>query len=483
MTSRPPRLHRRQFVLGPEPLLPYGDWHSHELGPGLHLSWDPDLAIAIVAERALIGIAASTDPDRPTPVEQLAGTPDPDSWTGRFVLVDGGRVVPDAGATLGVLLREIGGTVWVSSSVELLRTLAPELPLPPAPLQYGVGMEWYAPPGTGVPGVRRLLPSQELLMPSGRLEARPAFPAVQERPREQVMAALERRLVTGVKGLSAYGRPAIAITSGHDTRVSLAATAKAGVDALAYTFEWPGITLSDRDIAPRLAAAAGIEHRFVPRGPVDRDRLRLWDRHTALHSADADREYFACGQLDALEGCAVDVGGSLFGVAAGHYTHTAFPDPALPATAERTAELVLGEFPARFPDDVRAWSEWLHETLAPWVDWRLQFHLEQRIGGWLGSIAQGVDLAPVPAMHLANSRAYLADSLALPFSYRRKKNHQDDLVRSMAPPLAELPYNVADPRGRRIRTRARREWQELRARRSPVDYVQHRYKRWQRKRG
>jgi hypothetical protein len=50
------RLHRRQFALGPRPLL---ERHV-ELGPGLILSYDPELPIQVDGSEALIGVAVPT---------------------------------------------------------------------------------------------------------------------------------------------------------------------------------------------------------------------------------------------------------------------------------------------------------------------------------------------------------------------------------------------------------------------------------------
>jgi hypothetical protein len=475
------RLHRRQWVLGPAPLAAHDDWLTRELRPGLHLSWDPDLEVVFEGRRALLGIAVQTEARRPSPAEELAGEPDPDPWAGRFVLVDDGRVVPDAGATMSVFIRRLGDHVWASSTSALLRTLEPRLPPPSVRLVPGGGMDWFPLPGSGVPGIERLMPSQVLHLPDGVIEHRPLLPPIVPGEPDAVLERLEQRLLRAVRALAERGPLALGLTAGKDSRLVVAAGHAAGVDAFAYTYAWRGMRRADRELPPRLARSIGMEHRLIEPGPRDPARLALWDAQTDHHSVEHDREFFARGQLDALADAACDIGGSLFDVPVAAW-YQEFPQTEPPPTPEETAALIIEEMPSAVPDGIAAWARCMFDHPEPAMDWRDRFALEQRVAGWIGSINTGLDLAATPALHIANCRAYLADTTALPLDRRFDGRHQIEMVGHLAPALAAEPVNPPGPVADRLQARARRELVELRQQRWPHRYLRHRVRRWRRRR-
>jgi hypothetical protein len=479
------RLHRRQFVIGPRPLGPFDDWGAVELGDGLVLSHDPVLPVRRSGAAALIGVAVQTVPGRPGPVRELDAAAADDgltgNWAGRWILVAEGRLRLDPTGTLACFHRNVGGELWASSSPELLRTMEPELPTSRSPIVHGRGMDWFPPPASGVPGVECLLPSQVLRLVDGHVEPIPLPTPGPKRPYEEILDGLARRLTTAMSNAGATTDEVWApLTAGGDSRLVLAAAVSAGLPVRTYTFHFPGIPSADRDLPPRLARAVGVEHHAIPPGACDPRRLDLWDRHTAGHAVDADRDYFACGQFDPLAGPDIVLGGNVFETGRGYY-YAALPAE-LPATPEATAALLERELPSARPDGVLAWASWLHRTRDHALDWRDRFYIEQRLAGWLATIGQGTDLAGVDYVHLANCAAYLAETLAIEEDVRRAGRHQGDLLRRLAPALAELPVNPAGPPLERLRARVRREREEYRTQPTMARYLAHRVRRYTRKR-
>ncbi len=201
-------VHSRQFVAGPRAIAVRDDWVHHEVAPGVVLSCCPSLPVEQANGRTLIGIAVETEPNRLAPRDALAesGEPETDTWTGRWILVGDGGVQLDAAGTLGCYYRRVGSELWLSSSPELLRELAPELGLPSTRLVYETGMDWYPPPGSGIDGLSRVLPSQTIGF-DGSIRARRLLPAVGDVSYDDRLASLASRLRTALLGLADGGGP------------------------------------------------------------------------------------------------------------------------------------------------------------------------------------------------------------------------------------------------------------------------------------
>jgi hypothetical protein len=183
-----PRLHRRQFVVGPEPLVAGEGWVSEEIGPSLHLSRCSDLRAASVKDRRgvtwwLLGVALQSDPDAPAPLQQLAVNETSallevyGSWSGRWILISESEIHLDACGMIGCFYRTLnhGATaeLWASSSPALIASLPGRAPAydAGAKIHLGKGMDWYPPPRSGFAGVNRLLPTQILSL-TARTNAR-----------------------------------------------------------------------------------------------------------------------------------------------------------------------------------------------------------------------------------------------------------------------------------------------------------------------
>ena len=105
-------VHRRQFVVGPRPVMAECGWRHVGLSDGLHLSHCPSLPRASARDRDgvtwhLLGLAAQTARDRSDPLEDLTRSRTADvgdryhAWAGRWALVGNGELHMDASGLLG----------------------------------------------------------------------------------------------------------------------------------------------------------------------------------------------------------------------------------------------------------------------------------------------------------------------------------------------------------------------------------------------
>ncbi len=458
-------LHRRQFIVGAEPIAPDASWVSTELEPGLHLSHAPALPVEAITDADgaswhVLGVAYQSDPRRPGPADEVTATPTTRvrdlaaAWTGRWILIGGGELELDAGGMLGCAYRTVDGRLWASSSVALLAALpgAPPAGEPAPPMTEEPGIDWFPPPMTSFPAVRRLLPSQVLaLRPgAGRVRPRGLLAGAPPAGREARLDLLAERLVTAAANAArSHDELWLPLTGGIDSRLWLAVARHLRLPVRAYTFEKPLrlMDAADRRLPPRLARAAGVEHRFVGKGRRSEAHARLWDEHTAHQSPGVDRDYVADGQWAALPGAGFVLRGGVFGVGRCIYWPR-LPDRPPPAAADALAtrlKIDRHEQNRGLGRGLSDWVDWCAEAQEPGLDWRDRLYWEQRVGGWLADIEQGLDLVPHERAHLVNCRETLTALVAFEAEDRRTGGHQRSLIERLAPELLRWPINPPDP--------------------------------------
>ena len=139
---------------------------------------------------------------------------------------------------------------------------------------------------------------------------------------------------------------------------------------------------------------------------------------------------------DVIPQDATVLGGGVFEVGRQFFHRRLPPDLGDPASM---ADLVVGRL-AGYPDGVREWTDWVVGGPEP-MDWRDRLYLEQRVGGWLSSSVQGVDVTGRLEVHLANNRAFISELLAIPVQERLDGAHQRAMIARLAPQLARFPVN------------------------------------------
>jgi len=426
-------------------------------------------------ECLLLGVAGRSSVSRKPPLEEVAAAKAADvaglskGWTGRWILVLDGELHLDACGVLGCFYTTTTSAgshdVWLSSSPAILRALvAADDAAPPATeLVPGKRLDWYPPPLSGYPHMYRVLPSQSIDVATGRVSDRGlGISIVHDVPYDERLEDLKSRLVGSIQGIAELGAPLwIPLTGGLDSRLLLATARAADVHVKTYTYEKPRKVMSfgDRHLPPRVAAAAGVEHVMIPRSTFREERIKEFDMHTALHSAEVDRSYYAFGQWDALERPALLLRGGIFEVGRCYYWDKL--SPCQPRSPKIIADEVVDGFKLHdlSPEGahrrgIQLWAEWISRE-EDGLDWRDRFYIEQRVAGWLSSLEQGLDLTGYERIHIGNCGELIGTLLAFEPDVRRTGQHQFDLIRMMAPELARFPVNPPTPVSERIREELR----------------------------
>lgn len=444
------RVHRRQYMLTDQPILAGPDWVAEEIAPGRILSRCPDLRRheardAVGGRWILLGRALATETGRPDPEREVEGAAPGEvprlveGWTGRWLLIGPDAVLPDASALLGCLHgRTAEGALFLTSSPALGGV--GRRPRDARRLRLGNGMCWSPPPLTRADGLRRLLPSQTLDLATGEPRPRRLVPPV---PEADLGAAAERlmgRLATALGRAAAAGPLLLGLTGGADSRAVLAVAAHAGVPVAAHTHHMGPMSLADRTLPPRLAAAVGMTHDVHRERPPTGDRHGMLAAHAAGSVSDGDALPFLTGTRDALRGLLLL--GQGFDVAAGPEDWP--PLPPEPPSAGALAAL-LGEPPeGPVAEGLAAWLDWAAWTPDAGLDWRVRLRIEQHHAGRLAAKEQAYDMQDVERVPLLNGAAIRADLLAPPPAERRGRRLQAALVARAAPPLAAFVVNPPD---------------------------------------
>lgn len=455
----PMRPHRRQFVVGSEPVTVYDDWRKVRVGD-LWLSHCPALPAAVVRDAdgvpwALLGRALQTAAGAPDPAAQLPTLRSAEvvhayqSWAGRWVLVGQNQIHPDGGALLGIFHGKRGdGEGWASSSPALLaqKLFAGEPPAPARRLKYEVGLTWFAPPCSAWSEARRLLPSQVLEVRNGVAAARPLMPPLKSEPDfDAAIAGLAESMTSAARSLARQVQPIwISLSAGFDSRVVLAMARAAGVPAQVFTRLTPRTPLADRRLPPLLAQAAGLPHRFMRGGRVIESRREVCRIHAAGHVSQGDADPLLRGARDELLGALL--GGWCVESGNGFLSRALVlpqedcPEKFLAGVLEALGESERG--PAT--GELRQWLDWAVAHPHAGLSLRDRLHLEQRIGGWMSSKEQINDLLPVERISLFNCAHNYATLLGLPDELRKGKTYGRALVKLAAPELGRLPFNPSD---------------------------------------
>lgn len=452
---RPPadlRLHRRQFVVGPEPLTLADDWEVHQLSPSVWLSHCPDARVEIrqspQGRWALIGLAVQTVPGAPDPIVELERARTRTiashyhSWAGRWLLIGGDEIHPDATALLGChWLRLPSGAVWASSSPAAFGDLPGCGPPVGHDLHYERGLSWIAPPYGHLVGLRRLLPSGILELGSGTVRPRPLLP---DGPiGRQPLSDLAEALTESMRRLPATEPKHLALTSGADSRVVLAAAVAADVEVEPFTRRAARMSIADRVLPPALAADVGLGHRELLRRPVPPQRWSTIRTHCDGTVARGDVQPLLDGTRDGLRG--IEIGGQGFGVgkAANRHLPARFDDP---VTLAETVGDLLGEPPGS--PNRNALVAWLAEVQADrgagldlGLDWRDRFYLEQRMTGWQAAKEQVYDLYHHERFFPINAARSYALLLAGSEGDRGSGQHQRELLGLLDARLLGRPIN------------------------------------------
>lgn len=435
-------VHRAQYAIGRSLVAPSDQWRSINLPEGFILSYHKNLRVTV---------------DSPTKVTLGHKLGSGERAAGRWVQINWPFIEPDPSALLSITYST-DGSRWIASSPFVVH--APNTSRPPLPRE---GFNWDPTPGTRLPSWRKVLHRQSFdVVRHECIETRRDFAPISSY--DSAVSQLADSL-TDTAGQIARNSDRIwlAITGGKDSRTLAASMIAAGVPFNGVTQLIPGMPRSDIIIAQQVCKRLGVSHHIMEPLPFDAVTKEKWECHTGGSYCDADNYLFPHHQYRFLSEGDVLIRGGLFEIGRRFFRKRLsgldYDNVSGPALLKR--------FTSDFDNESLAYiNEWLAglEGVSSSLSFIDRFYLEQRVGGWLSSIEQGLDMLPGSSIHPANSVSVFNAMLAPDVSAKEAGSIQTDTIKLMAPELSQIPFNkltLADQArriGRKVRSSVIAYW-------------------------
>lgn len=458
-------LYRRQYVMAPEPVRPYGNWETREVSRDLILSHHPDLEVTVVdgGRARLVLLGHILDPSHPRRSNRqilaslarneefesvLAGSA---AFGGRWAIVwvgaNGVRAFHDATGARQIYFAGHSGSVLCASQPHLighLLGLSPDQdPVVDRYVRSRVYREHERPwagDSSPVAGVRHLLPNRWLDLNSARaVRYWPCGPLPEPHAAARVESSCE--MLRGMLKATAHRfSPMLAVTAGWDSRVLLAASRGMQEEFTYFIHKSGGCTERHRDLkaARALAEHLGLDLKVIAVDEeVPEDFTRLFRLSVAVHQTDSKipLHYNFASEFEGR----VFVSGNASEVARGYYGWPRGVD----------ARRLAGFWGARGAEAeflVREFDSWFREAREPCersgVAVTDLFYWEQRMGNWGAMYCADSDIA-VEVVWPFNCRRLLEILLSAPRERRAKPHHRlyVEIIENLWPGALRIPLN------------------------------------------
>lgn len=448
-------VNRRQFIL--TNFYSEVDGFKCEKFYGYFFCYQEDLKRSYICDRygkkwILLGEAYSVKEKGSTPEKELKETEFKSVedvyffWTGRWCLIGDGEVHTDATGMMSLYYYVSKGERWiVSPSLNLVYSSFREdfvgfkqKMIPNA------SIDWYPAPLTKVRNVYRTFNSQKLsifetgIKTSYRDVINYQFSKLSD---EDKRVRLTNYLCNAVYNVSKFSGRKIwmALTAGTDSRIVLAALLKMGIDFSTYTFDHEAISNGDKNIPFELAKRFGFNHKLIKRteNKPNIAWMRKYDEHTFYNIDDADRKFYGYGQYAQIPDDVITIK-SVFEICRGfYYEKIKTPNGFKRKIKEYYPDIVSH---SSYEESIDLWFNWA-ERHKNHMDIRDRFYMEQRIGGWLSTLQQSLDMFPMTQILITNSAAILSSGYWYSQEEKEKNRIVYEQIENMKSELLDIPMN------------------------------------------
>lgn len=450
-------IDRRQFIIMDHPY-EREDFKNITLQNGSILSYHEELPIQILGSTVLIGLAFSSTGEK---VDLCNALEERYHWAGRWILIHDDQLYLDPCGSLGVFYGFSGDRLICSSSLRLITSQISTKWISNYQIKYNDGlpyMDYYPIPYTPYEGIKKMFPTQYINLKNGNLEIENEqwYDQFSEYSTEILYVKLKEKLLCIFENIGKeYGENVwIPLTAGVDSRTCIAVAKMAGIKFGAYTALRTNIDHWDKKAPKIICEKLGIKHFYMNDiGKNDSEREKTYDLHCGGKvSVGTDRTQFIANNdvpnakdSIVLWGTAWEFyGRNFWGTfkigknnserfdAWNHYSNGAI-------CRSNIHEASL-----------REWFDYVENHSMHTMDWRQRMYYEQRIGSWLSSAYQAIDLfdsdriSPVNCYDVFGILVNLVDR-TFPSESRSDKRFQVRLINDFTPEISNIPYEKEKP--------------------------------------
>ncbi len=439
---------RRQFYIGNKEYKANTDWEVTKVTSNLYLSYCQSLPVKKLHDKqgnmwVLIGDAIQSKVGEPEPIDILSNLNESSkiedlyvSWTGRWILIGKEKLHLDAVGLLGCFYKITPENIEVASVPGFIaKSEIPET----YKIVFGKGIDYYSTPDSGFKNISKLLPSQVLNISTGEITFRSLNCKIPELSYERKIEYLSEYLAYTLTNTykKTNKKFCLALTSGYDSRLLMAALDYAKLPYEAITFYYPTMRSGDLTIPKKLAKISKVNYELIRRKRPETKNWYLYAKHSTRHAVDREQEFILYQQFDALNGNeTILLRGGGFEIASSKM-RTNLPKEII--SGDEICKIFKGN--SQQAQSLNKWIDWVKKTEHKNLDWRDRFYWEQRVTGWLSSVEQAHDLIDLERLVPSNSLLFYNIMISIPEEIRLKKQHQVDMIRYLSPRLAEVAFN------------------------------------------
>lgn len=404
-------------------------------------------------EWLLIGAAFSAEKEGSSPLQDIANSKTEDVikktfyWAGRWVLMNKKALYTDATGLMGLYYTKVDGRWIISTSLHILYELNPE--------RYGVierkvkvhdQFHSYPAPGSILKGVRKLFPSQYIQYDHKTL----SFYYCEKYHLQRDVSAEEKNVllanaihsiisnVASQSGKNVY----VALTSGNDSRVLLAALLESKVKFTGYTMEHGNISKGDRQIPEKMSKELNFPYTYIKK--KKKAQCAAYDRfytHTFYTLDETDREFYACGQFDDFDKNCLILKGGILDLCKGSAYRKFSADNELQKYLKMVSPDTV-EY-QKYNALLEEWFQWKRQHVSE-LDIRDQFTLEYHLGGWLANLQQFADMLDAEYVQICNCAYIISLICSYTDEERESREIYKTLYQMLYPEVGNYPVNPYD---------------------------------------
>ncbi|WP_121610655.1 hypothetical protein [Mesobacillus foraminis] len=468
-------IHNKQFLISNKEYI-LEEWNSLRVLGGLYLSFSPNLPILHAKDSDgkgwyILGDAYQTDPNKQSPYFEITSNTTEkiknliNTWSGRWVLIGPNELYLDACGLLGCYIYSNGREIAISSSYSLINEFLKTKLRVSKNITYGMQMNWFPPPYTSDKLISKLLPSQKLSIKNNKIvvQKNQEYKNINKNlGYHDRLHLIKESLITEMRNIYAENNDIrIALTGGYDSRVILATAISANIPFQTFTQRYNFISNSDIIIPKIISESFNFKHTIINQKKFSKEKVKDFDFHSGCMSMDADRFFYGNGQWDDFDSKCLIIRGGILPLG-----KIQFSGKLSEGLSNQNEIVILNEVEKLFgleykdyckeKESLREWVKWLKKYPDD-LDFNSRLFLEQKIGGWMSSIEQSLDLTNTRRIHLGNSKSIISNLVFAPKALREKKQLHIDLINLLCPELLDIPFNLVSSNKSNLITKIKRE--------------------------